>query len=320
MELRRLDFILNQLDRYTGQKKRVGDSTFVTCPYHSERTPSFRIFHSSASKSPGFGKCYGCGQTAKWDELAPKLGLQPFTYVPPTQQFARPILREEKEGSPKVTYTYSRLPEGKSWRGISTALLHDLGGKKALSSYGKVFIYLPVFIKGNLRGHITARMKKEDGRPSYINSSGKWSERYGLFPYDHAVRNRPKVVVLVEGPRDALRLLSYGIPAIAILGTQSWSETKSKLVEMTGAETVILAFDGDDAGLRAIELVRPLLSKLVKVKVFSLTAEDSPYWEFKDDDEPSKAAKQQGVELWDPCSMPLKKVKDLKALIDKYSD
>lgn len=323
MDIRKLDFVLNELAGYSGVKKQVGDSTFVSCPFHSERTPSFRIFHSASSLSPGYGRCYGCGQKATWDVLAPKLGLRPYKWSKPTQQFARPVVKPVESVLPEeVDFDFKPLPKNKIWREIETNLLIDIGCKK-IRQYDEPFIYMPVIVRGDERGYIRARMRKKKDKPSYLNKAGKWSERYGLFPYDYAVKlSRDQglnVLVLVEGPRDALRLLSFGIPAIAILGTQSWSKRKAHLLELSGVEYIVLCFDGDDAGLGAENLVQPSLKNLLNVLTFDLRGKDSPYWKFRLEDEPSKAAKAEGVELWDPGSMPLKKVKQLKRLVRSLS-
>lgn len=319
MDQRKLEHVLQQLDHYSGPKKKLNSaSTFVSCPFHSESTPSGRVFHSGTSKSPGFFKCYGCGQTATWDEVAPKLGLKAYQWTKPITQFAAP-LRAKDETPEEAELKFSPIPKGKIWRQIKTQLLIDIGCKKVRVIYdgfrpGPVMLYFPAMIKGELRGYIRARLKKVDGKPSYLNQAGGWSKDYGLFPYDYAIRNKPHTIVLVEGPRDALRLNMLGIPAIAILGTQSWSRRKSRMIELTGARTVILAMDGDDAGLAAIQLIKPLLIDMVRVKIFSLTGPDSPYWRFRNLDEPTKAMKAKGVESWDPGNMPLKKARELKAL------
>lgn len=320
MELRKLDFILNQLQSYSGEKKQVGETIFVSCPFHSEKTPSFRIFVSPTSKSPGWGKCYGCGQKTAWDNYAEKLGLKPYKWSKPEQQFARPLIRADEfdSGSSTDQFTFYDLPAGKVWRHIKTDLLIDIGCKQ-ITQYNTKFIYMPVNILGNERGYIRARMRKEADKPSYLNKKGRWSEHYGLFPFDYTMRNKPKSVVLVEGPRDALRLLSFKIPALAILGTQSWSKRKSSLIEIAGVKNVIMCFDGDSAGLKAREVVRPNLEKLVKVETFDLCGKDSPYWPFRNREDPGKDMKKRGVEGWDPGNMPLSKVKELASLVSKLN-
>jgi hypothetical protein len=312
--LAKLAFVLSQLGTYAGAKKTMDGSTFVACPFHSESTPSFRIFHTASSRSPGFGKCYGCGATAPWNEHAPKLGLKPWAYAKPSTVFASALRIEERVEEPEEELTYSDLPAGKVWRGIKTDFLREVGCRKVVNQWGRAYVYLPVFVLGTLRGYIKAQLRKQEGAPSYINKKGKWSLDYGLFLYDYVAKQKPTVLGLVEGPRDGLRMNYLGIPVLSILGTQSWSDRKSRLIELMGVTDVVLIMDGDCAGLAAVELIEPKLSKFVKVHVFSLTGPDSPYYQFRHEAEPTKAAKAAGVSLWDPGNMPLSKAKELKTL------
>jgi 5S rRNA maturation endonuclease (ribonuclease M5) len=323
MDSRKLDHVIRELNQYSGPKKSAGsESTFVLCPFHSENTPSGRIFHSQSTKSPGYFRCYGCGKKAPWDEVAPKLGLKPYQWAKPSVQYAYALRKRDEQVVRKLKFC--PLPANKVWRGIKTNFLLRFGAQMCIALYddgikSAKMLYFPVMVKSELRGYIRARVRKVEDKPSYLNAPGPWSHDYGLFMYDYAVdlmiRLGLKTIVLCEGPRDAIRLNSLRIPAIAILGTTSWSKRKSQLVEMTGAKVVILAFDGDDAGLKAIELVQPELESMIKVKIFDLTAEDSPYWPYRDEDEPSKAAKAAGVDLWDPGNMPIRKVKELRACL-----
>ncbi len=310
-DLRKLDFVRQQLEQYSGAKKKINDSTFVVCPFHSENTPSFRIFHSPATKSPGWGRCYGCGKSVSWDESAPLLGLKPFSYAPPSEQFAFRTVRMLEEEDPEIL-TFSALPDGKVWRDIPTDFLKEVGCRRCTNTWGQPFVFLPVNIFGEERGYIKARLRKTADKPSYINKKGGWSEDYGLFPYDYAVKEKPRVLVLVEGPRDSLRLNFQGIPTMAILGTQSFSPRKARLIAVSGVDSVILAFDGDCAGIAAAKRIQPMLSPMVNVETFKLWGKDSPYHQFRHEDSPSKAAKAAGVSLWDPGNMPLHKVNELK--------
>lgn len=326
---RRLQHVLRQLDGYAGTIRRGPDSSFVPCPFHSERTPSGRIFHSSTTKSPGFFKCYGCGRTASWDEVAPLIGLKAIKWAKPEEQFAVPLRKkhdETTEGQERET-ELTELPTGKTWRAVPTDFLIEIGCKKGRFYYpdadvhGQAWIWMPVYVHGDLKGYSRGRLRKEKDKPSYINSPGGWTKDYGLFPYDYTrtLTKTKRYVVLVEGQRDALRLLQARIPALAIMGTQSWSARKSRLIEMLDIDFAVIMMDGDDAGLKAIELIQPQISNLVNTEVFSLTGKDSPYWRFRKKEEPSKAAKAAGVDLWDPQNLPQHKIKELRASIAKWS-
>lgn len=320
---RKLDHVMQELDHYVGKKKKVNaNSTFILCPFHSENTPSGRVFHSSSSNSPGYFKCYGCGHAVPWNELAPLIGLKPYTWTKPKQQFARPLpTREEEEQKRKLRFRHRAIPAGKIWRQIKTDTLIKIGATRVTipGSNAPTMLFFPVMVKGKQRGYIRARMRKVEDEPSYLNAGGGWSKDFGLFLYDQAVKLMHELgiqtIVLVEGPRDALRLFELGIPAIAILGTMSWSARKSRIVEMTGAKTVVLAFDGDDAGKKAYALIQPQLEGLVETVKFDLCAKDSPYWPYRNEDEPTKSAKAAGVSLWDPGNMPMNKVRQLKRLL-----
>lgn len=324
----KLQFVKEQLAQFGGEKKLGDDFSFILCPFHAEKTPSGRIFHSADSYSPGYYKCYGCGARKTWNDLADAIGLQPFGKSRPKDEYALLIqlTTSQVEESKDERIKFKAVPEGATWRGFDYELLKSLGAKLCKTYnedhkfWTKPMLYLPVIVQGKTRGYIKAQLKKEKGSrlPSYINKSGNWSKTYGLFPYDPAVRLMKKLrsstIVLVEGPRDALRLISLGIPAVCILGTQSWSEKKAKLLELAGVDHVILMMDGDCAGVKATELIKPTLKSMFKrttvVKLWSI--KDSPYIPFADKEEPTKAAKEAGAELWDPGNCPKWILKKLK--------
>lgn len=159
------------------------------------------------------------------------------------------------------------------WRTFRLPFLERIGIKLAyvrkidpvtgeVNTWGRYYLHLPIIIRGKQRGYIKAQIEKPDNKdiPSYINSPGSWSLKYGLFPYDYVVLMLKELevstVALVEGPRDALRLIRHGIPALCIMGTQSWSPGKLRLLEFTGATSIVLMMDGDQAGLKATRLIK----------------------------------------------------------------
>lgn len=271
------EFIQGQLEQVPGPKIRNATYTFILCPYHDEKTPSARVFHNN-----GFLACYGCGAKRSYNVWSKQFNLEkmgkdrlPESGEAPKHQYLDKLLNGDashEEGKAKeldLTFVEFRTPLAerlgltKRWRSIRIRLLEDIGAKIAFDNESRRhYVWLPVWARGKLRGYIRAQIKKPVDKkiPSYLNASGTWSKRYGLFPLDYSVALMKEkgltTLVLVEGPRDALRLLSLGIPAVSILGTQSWSNTKSRVLELSGVESLVLMMDGDTAGRLATRFLR----------------------------------------------------------------
>ncbi len=148
------------------------------------------------------------------------------------------------------------------WRGYPLSFLSQVGTQLAFDPVReKYFILLRVLIRGRERGYIKAELEKPKDKkfPAYLNKPGEWSKTHGLYPYDYSIALMQKLnlstIVLVEGPRDALRLLTKNIPALCILGTHSWETRKRRLLEFADVRRVITMFDGDEAGFKAHKLI-----------------------------------------------------------------
>jgi len=332
----RLDFVKQQLSTYGREKRDTGTSIMILCPFHTEKTPSGSI--SMDGRFPGSYRCFGCPAKCSWNELAPKLGLQPFYKGKPKEESSMDLLMSKGLAALTKTQKYredkfkfSALPRNRRWRTIPTNLLIELGGKFCIKynedhQYWErtKFIYFPVVINGEQHGFFRARLKKDTSDknlPSYLlakaESGSKWASTHGLWPFDHAIDLMRKLgskrIVLVEGQRDALRLLLMGIPAICIFGTQSWTANKAKLIELAGIEHVIMMMDGDDAGIKATEVIKPQLRSLFQVTAIRLwNIKGSPYLNYKSAPEPTKAAKADGVSLWDPGCVPVPILQKIK--------
>lgn len=344
--------VLEEINKLPGPKKPNGSRwTFVICPFHSERTPSGRVRHdANRPRSIGWFNCFGCGESMRWNDFAEAQNLEPFvqaqTAEVPEQRFD--LQDENLLGNGKSTiqasslhpedYTLSPLDRKASklldlksthWRGFSFKFLRSLGSqlvhvvqvmKDSNREVDRYYIFLPVYIDGELRGYIKALPRKSKSGLGYLNAPGPWSRQCGLFPFDFAVdlmkSSDLTTMVLVEGPRDALRLLSMGIPAMAILGTQSWSTNKIRLMENAGVEKVVICSDGDDAGKKAAKLlftgkrktaggetidVAEPLKEVFKTTIFALWDYEVPE-DFED-------------KAFDPGNMPMKLVDELRTLL-----
>lgn len=282
-----VSLVKEQLALVPGKKKTGSRYTMICCPFHNDRSPSGRVLHDTTRPGIGSFKCFSCSHSTSWNGLAAKLGLKKIKNLDD-------VVLEEM-GVPKSDFedldsnllgdtkndAYKHRPERfkqypldaknakksglkkKEWRGYNIDWLSEVVGATLSydTDYGNIHVRLPINVNGKERGFIRAQLfkPKEKSVPSYINSPGRWSTKYGLFLFDQSLKLmhslQVKTIVLVEGPRDALRLLRHGIPAMAILGTHSWSDFKLRLLEMAGVTRVVLMFDGEEAGKAATKLI-----------------------------------------------------------------
>ena len=171
-----------------------------------------------------------------------------------------------------------------SWEALTTALRKegfddDLlldAGVSGRSRYGRLYdrmrnrIIFPIHDEhGSPRG-FAGRLLAGDG-PKYLNTPEtdlyrKRSLLYGM----HLARQRiieASSAVVVEGYTDAIAAHQAGITnVVATAGTALTEEHLAKLAEV--ADKVTLAFDGDDAGLLAVDRVAELDRSQLGLQLF----------------------------------------------------
>ena len=299
------------------KKRMMKNKAMVLCPFHPDKNPSATInLDETQTKAPlGWFRCFGCRASVPWNNYAATVGLKAVgkakkdtadDYVNP-ERFQDELLGEEE--SEDIDFE-KRDPleffdfQTDEWRGIPTKILKRVGARLAYSDRtGNFYAWLPVYIKGELKGYVKAELEKPEdpSRPSYINAPGGWSNAYGLLFYDYAVKlmNRlgVRTIVLCEGPRDALRLLRYKIPAVAVLGAINWSEEKRFLLEQAGAQRVIIFMDGDDAGIEATKVIYKHLRGYFELKYMKLWKYRVP--RMKKGKQEYKVVNKKKVLLWD---------------------
>lgn len=242
---------------------------FIRCPIHkggNERTASLNIYlERHRHYAPGDGKCMGCKRQFKWGDVFKYVTGQEladhesddYTY----DIFSDAVLKEidgGEEGA-RDPLGYSLMhpwPTNEDWRTISGELVNIVGGRLMMYTFPESRdqiqnLFLPAFINKKLYGGVRCNIVKS-GKRNYFNTPGTWSLSHGIFPYDYtSLMLRVKkftCLVLVEGPRDALNCIQYGIPAMCLLGASAWSDQKADLIIRTGAQNIITAFDPDEAG------------------------------------------------------------------------
>ena len=247
------------------------DAAWIRCPWHrdgNERTPSLRINFSGQIQLGAFN-CFGCPQSGNWDKLAKKLGLTKFGTIyeeriaAVIEDLDAELLETALESTPQTPSGFI-WPKQLMWRGISGKLIKKLHGIHYFDTkLQKPCLYLPVKAHQKLLGGVRCLIESEDSSDvaKYRNTTGRWVKQ-ALFPYDYVQKLKPKIIILVEGPRDALNLLQHGVAALSNLGAvNSWSKDKIKLLLDLEPQWVILGFDRDSAGRRATKQVRKDLNE-----------------------------------------------------------
>ena len=282
-----MSLVISELTRYTGKSLTGLSRVLIKCPFHADDTPSLAVTLRSLKYPEGSFFCFACGAKSSthggWNGLAQKLGLQ--------QTDGSLYLKEwsgDKVETKPYLATQSRTLEDlfeewdmqnpstpkKSWRSIEAKTLKLVGAYYGKDGWGAEAIALPLWINGEVVGGIKALYNSASGGRKYFNSKGNWSKEFGLYPLH--LKKRWKRVVLVEGPRDALAVIQAGLPALAILGTQSWTSAKRDLLLAMGVERILEALDSDKAGRDSARDIKDSFKGLVNWKRCIMPSGEDP--------------------------------------------
>jgi 5S rRNA maturation endonuclease (ribonuclease M5) len=282
------DIIMEEIEKLPGPKKSTATSILAQCVFHDDPSPSMGIYVLVDGDIPlGWFNCFGCGEKGPWNKLAEQAGLEKIkewnTSATPYNIVNKAVddaLLGEPEGDFKVLLRKLKKseahpwPESLDWRGYPGKLVRKIGGhivneddritKSGARISGTVSVLFPIKMEGKVRGAVTAIYEKQyKGQVAYWTSQGSWVKNYGLFPYSYVKnligKKKLNFVVLVEGPRDSLRLINNGIPALAILGANNFSATKALFVESLDVEFVYVMTDNDTGGATMWKAIKKVL-------------------------------------------------------------
>jgi hypothetical protein len=297
----KLRIVQEEINSIPGPKTMMDGKVMVCCPYHNDNSPSATVsLDVHERRVPvGFFGCFACKKSVSWNELATTLNLKKFgrnenltsdDFSDPStmrESFLGMALGDDEDDHKK----FPDLEDLKflkdfpfdEWRSVDVSLLKKVGARFVRHrEYRTHYVWLPVNVHRKLRGYVRAKLTKPtNGKPSYLNAKGKWSRKWGLLYFDYAVRLMERkgltTMVLCEGPRDSLRFLAQGIPAVSVLGALNWGTDKRALLEGAGVEKVILAFDGDKAGWIACRHVYTDCKKFFITKYLALWTKSSAW-------------------------------------------
>lgn len=133
-------------------------------------------------------------------------------------------------------------------------------------------VMFPIFdYRGNVIGF--GGRVLDDSMPKYLNSPDTliFNKRFNLYGLNFARKEiTDRTIILVEGYMDLISLYQYGIKnVVATLGT-ALTDQQGMLIKRY-ADTAIISYDSDDAGIKATLRAIEILTKLdVNVKVLNL--------------------------------------------------
>ena len=263
-----LTHVLEELDSYGGRTKQIGSNVHVICPFHDERTPSCSVNLSREADVPiGAFYCFGCGTYGGWNKFAEKTGLKQVKKWQCFEsdasggaiRFSKKAIDLMGANNMSIQRLFDEIgnavipwPKDRKWRSYSGKLISRIGGYCFNDNQrDELMLVLPVYTNGRYRGGVRAFFEKQDNGLSYLTTKGDWVKSYGLLGYDYMLKKNLwgcKAIVLVEGPRDWLRLVKNKIPACGILGANMFDAKKLQLLIAFGIRKLFVLPDNDTAG------------------------------------------------------------------------
>ncbi|MCL1862514.1 MAG: DNA primase [Defluviitaleaceae bacterium] len=133
--------------------------------------------------------------------------------------------------------------------------------------------------RGRVIGFGGRILEQSDESAKYLNSpeTALFHKSECLYGLNHAKKTRATEIIIVEGYMDVITMHLHGFTnTVGVLGT-ALKNTHARLIKNTGASTVILLLDSDEAGLRAVQRAIPVLIKEgLRVKILSLEDAKDP--------------------------------------------
>lgn len=269
------DFVADLLKEKGIYYRFQGSDLVIKClnPEHEDTNPSLRV-----DKTTGIFHCFACGFKGNIFKYYGILTNQTFLKVAKLKNKIAQ-LKIDRDGLevPPMAIPYSR-----SFRGITPATLKRFEAFYIPSSgtYMQGFedrIIFPIKDASNKIRSFQGRHTLSSANPKYLIYPSNTS----LSPYPVVLQGKFHSMVLVEGLFDMLNLQDKGLfNAVAVFGVSNlYKDIKVKLLpyKMQGITKIYIMFDGDDAGNKAADKLKPLLEEAeYEVEIIRLEDDTDP--------------------------------------------
>ena len=276
------------------------------CPFHDDQNPSLKInaekniFHCFACEAKGnilefVMQHEGLELRPAAERLAEICGLtpapsgkgrrqsapKPTATPPPAPPPAELAPAEPPAANPPLTFTLQLVTDQlHPWlegRGITAAMAETFGLGLATRGSLKDHIAIPIH---NAAGALVAYCGRypadtvPDDQAKYRLPKGfhKELEVFNL----HRLPRDPKAVVLVESYLSVIKLHSWGLPTVSLMG-RSLAPTQAAALEAWGIRRVVVMFDGDEPGRDGARAVAGDLAGQAWVRIATLPDGQKPH-------------------------------------------
>lgn len=233
-----------------------GDNVMTNCPCHKnglEKKPSCSIYNSSSGSTQyGWVHCFACGYNVPLYKMVGDVFGEDETFGKDwlLNRFGNTlvenikILDEIKLEKPKQEFLDESVLGQYNYHTNywATRQISDEVVQKFELGYD-IQNDMVVFPMRNAQGKLVMLTKRSTKTKFFQIDEDKEKPVYLLY---YCIRNNIDTVVVCESQINALTLWSWGIPAVALVGTGSVSQYK--VLKRSGIRHYILAFDGDNAG------------------------------------------------------------------------
>lgn len=238
------------------------------CPFHNDTQRSFFI-----SIEQQVYHCFGCGEKGSLVNLAMKVtGVGFFKAMSLLREWG---VEDFENGStakvPPVTEAMYRALDDNGWqayldtRGFDTTFVEKFGVR-----YDKISDAIVIPIRNKKYKLSGMKYRKILGKTFWYTKGFQRSRH--LFG-EVRIREQ-KMVYVVEGELDAIKVQQYGYPAVAIMGTELSKTQRGMLEEY---KHIILCMDNDEAGRKATKKIgRQFIEDKVKASYVMLPKNYDP--------------------------------------------
>ena len=239
--------LLKQRDIYFIPK---GADYLVSClnPEHADRNPSMRIDNIT-----GIYQCFSCefkgNVFTHFGEKANQLQLR--------RELLKRKIKDKRSESIGLSFPKNVMPYVGNWREIKPETYKRFEAFQHADADYVGRINFPI---RDISGRIVAFNGRHTtgGTPKYMISPA--GAKMPLFPIVEPIQGK---VILVEGIYDMLNLQDKGLTnAVCTFGTKNINEEKLRMLSIQGVDSIVVFFDGDDAGQDAAIKVKEMCEQV----------------------------------------------------------